>query len=80
MSSYLSPSAEEVPPPIHIGTGCLLRFFRDPSDSASHCAVTTYDGLPGSLPLIVPNHWHEESDEYMTVLEGEVEFSIDGRR
>lgn len=39
----------------------------------------TYDGLPDSDVPNVPLHWHKHHDEHMRVLEGRVEFFMDGK-
>lgn len=63
--------------------GCTLTFFVDESkrrDSLDyHLAEVFYDGEPGSDPPKVPGHWHKRHDEHMTVLQGRVEFFMDGR-
>lgn len=64
--------------------GCTLDMFIDdskPVDSPGSCwSESTYDGKPESELFDVPPHWHKLHDEYWTVLEGEFEATIDGKK
>ena len=68
--------------PIALAKGCEMRFFHTkPSPSQQHLeqwVETSYSGQPGSYLLSVPTHWHEFHDEYMKVLRGRMEFTLDG--
>lgn len=63
--------------------GCTLTFYIDssqPEDSLDyHFSEVYYDGAPDSDVPNVPGHWHRLHDEHMTVLEGRVEFFVDGK-
>lgn len=65
-----------------MGKGCKMRFMVDesqPKDSIhSHWAETSYDGQPESWVPEIGSHWHKNHDEYMEILEGEIEFVLDG--
>lgn len=71
------PSVESSPP-ITFGGGLTLRFYYTPSypdDSPyKRYTETTYDpSLPGAKPLNVPGHWHANHDEYLSIVEGEMD-------
>ncbi|UZP46479.1 hypothetical protein NXS19_014291 [Fusarium pseudograminearum] len=48
-------------------------------DSEKYSAVVTYDGTQGGEPFFVPPHWHKYHDEHITVLEGRVTMTLDGK-
>lgn len=51
-----------------------------PRDSLDyHVSEVFYDGEPDSDVPDIPSHWHKLHDEHMSVLEGRVEFSMDGK-
>ena len=52
----------------------------EPKDSIHRrWTETSFDGEPGHSPPIVPPHWHKHHDEYMEVVHGRVEFTLDGK-
>uniref|UniRef100_A0A4E9DU38 Cupin type-2 domain-containing protein n=1 Tax=Gibberella zeae TaxID=5518 RepID=A0A4E9DU38_GIBZA len=48
-------------------------------DSEKYSAVCTYDGTLGGEPFFVPPHWHKYHDEHITVLEGRMTITLDGK-
>ncbi|KAG8667784.1 hypothetical protein FPOAC2_12983 [Fusarium poae] len=48
-------------------------------DSENYSAVARFDGTMGTEPFFVPPHWHKHHDEYITVLEGRMTVTLDGR-
>ncbi|PTD02303.1 hypothetical protein FCULG_00011933, partial [Fusarium culmorum] len=48
-------------------------------DSEKYSAVCTYDGTLGGDPFFVPPHWHKYHDEHITVLEGRMTITLDGK-
>lgn len=58
-----------------------MRFFFDTSTSPpTHWTETTYDDAADSWVPVIPEHWHKYHDEYMTVLDGRIEFTVDGKK
>ena len=78
-------STEEILPPITLGKGCQMRIFKSHSsstetdDTPDQWVETSYNGDPSSWLLSVPPHWHEFHDEYMKVLSGKMEFTLEGK-
>jgi mannose-6-phosphate isomerase-like protein (cupin superfamily) len=51
-----------------------------PKDSVDYqWSEVTYDGKPDSWVPEIGAHWHKHHDEIMEVLEGRVEFTLDGK-
>ena len=51
-----------------------------PHDSIDYrCSEVAYDGKPDSWVPEIGAHWHKYHDEYMSVLSGRVEFTLDGK-
>lgn len=51
-----------------------------PEDSKDHhWAEVTYDGAPNSWVPEIGSHWHKNHDEYMEVLQGRIDFTLDGQ-
>ncbi|ETS73148.1 hypothetical protein PFICI_15093 [Pestalotiopsis fici W106-1] len=50
----------------------------EPEDSVDRYAMDTY--VSGEEQLFIPPHWHKNHAEYLTVLEGRMEVSLDGQK
>ena len=51
-----------------------------PPDSIdSRWTEISFSGLPDDTPPSIPPHWHKHHDEYMRILRGRVEFTLDNR-
>ncbi|KAF7187869.1 hypothetical protein HII31_10769 [Pseudocercospora fuligena] len=68
---------------LSLGKGCVMRFMVDESkatdDLRHHWTETSYDGRPESWVPDIGSHWHKYHDEYMEILEGEIDFVLDGK-
>nr|GAT57099.1 predicted protein [Mycena chlorophos] len=67
-----------------MGKGLELRVMHDPSepeDSISRWFTEVIaDGGPDSEVFVVPAHWHRYHTENMSVIEGRVEATVDGKK
>lgn len=77
----MSSQIEELKPLV-VGKGCFMRLYIDRSKSAGdpmyNWIESSYDGKEDSDLLNVLEHWHQNHDEIMEVLEGRMKFLIDG--
>ncbi|KAF7319270.1 Cupin-2 domain-containing protein [Mycena chlorophos] len=68
---------------LKLGKGSELRLFHDdsqPEDSLMRWYTEAVaDGEPTSEAVYIPAHWHRNHSEHMSVLEGRIEATIDGR-
>ncbi|KAF8893019.1 hypothetical protein BD779DRAFT_1670023 [Infundibulicybe gibba] len=65
-------ATEALPETIPIGKGITMTFLRNQSYLTR---VEIGDG-PGDDVLVVPLHWHETHDEYIHILEGQLEITL----
>ena len=66
---------------MNVGNGTTMYFCADaskPGDSIGRrWTETTYDGT--GKEFNVPLHWHKYHDEHLSVLEGKIELTVDGK-